>query len=110
MDIWWIVGYGSFVAQEINPSGINHFRLGETLFFGNDLITGRTIRGMKPNLFTLHAEIVEMMNKPLVPFGELGKNVAGEQIQIDENDYGKTSCRALLDIGLLDVDREISGL
>lgn len=108
VKIPWISGGSSvtvpLLLRKSIPSGINHFRLGETLFFGNDLITGRTIRGMKPNLFTLHAEIVEMMNKPLVPFGELGKNVAGEQIQIDENDYGKTSCRALLDIGLLDVD------
>jgi ornithine racemase len=50
-----------------------------------------------------------MMNKPLVPFGETGTNVAGDQTEINEQDYGKTSWRALLDIGLLDVDlRNIS--
>jgi ornithine racemase len=92
------------LMKKMLPKGINHFRLGETLFFGNNLISGKPIKGMKSQLFTLYAEIVEMMNKPLVPFGEIGTNVAGDQIEINEQDYGKSSCRALLDIGLLDVD------
>jgi ornithine racemase len=97
------------LMKKMLPKGINHFRLGETLFFGNNLISGKPIKGMKSQLFTLYAEIVEMMNKPLVPFGEIGTNVAGDQIEINEQDYGKSSCRALLDIGLLDVDlRNIS--
>lgn len=113
VKIPWVSGGSSvtvpLLLRKMLPGGINHFRLGETLFFGNNLITGKSIKGMKSKLFTLHAEIVEMMNKPLVPFGETGTNVAGDQTEINEQDYGKTSWRALLDIGLLDVDlRNIS--
>lgn len=108
VKIPWVSGGSSvtvpLLMKKMLPKGINHFRLGETLFFGNNLITGTPIKGMKTKLFTLHCEIVEMMNKPLVPFGEMGTNVAGEQIEINEQDYGKSSWRALLDIGLLDVD------
>jgi predicted amino acid racemase len=86
------------------PAGINHFRVGETLYFGNNLVTNKTIKGMKSNVFTLYTEIVELMEKPIVPIGELGTNLAGEKYEVDEADYGKSSCRALLDIGLLDVD------
>lgn len=86
------------------PRGINHFRIGETLYFGNNLVTGKTIKGMKSNVFTLYAQIVELMEKPVMPIGELGTNVSGEYFEIKEENYGKSTCRALLDIGLLDVD------
>jgi len=36
--------------------------------------------------------------------GEIGTNVAGESPELNEQDYGKTSFRAILDIGLLDID------
>ncbi|MBU2464901.1 MAG: alanine/ornithine racemase family PLP-dependent enzyme, partial [Bacteroidetes bacterium] len=72
--------------------------------FGNNLVTQKTIKGMKSNVFTLYTEIVELMEKPVVPIGELGTNVAGERYEVNEADYGKSSCRALLDVGLLDVD------
>ena len=40
----------------------------------------------------------------MVPTGEIGENVAGEVKSFDEENYGKTSYRAILDIGLLDID------
>jgi len=92
------------LLKKMLPAGINHFRIGETLYFGNNLVTNKTIKGMKSNVFTLYTEIVELMEKPIVPTGELGTNMAGERIEINEADYGKSSCRALLDVGLLDVD------
>ncbi len=85
------------------PKGINHFRVGETLYFGNNLVTGKTIKGMKDDVITLYAEIIELLEKPIVPEGELGENPSGEKYEIDPADYGKTSWRALLDIGLLDI-------
>lgn len=92
------------LLKKMLPAGINHFRIGETLYFGNNLVTNKTIKGMKSNVFTLYTEIVELMEKPINPTGELGTNVAGERFEINEADYGKSSCRALLDVGLLDVD------
>jgi predicted amino acid racemase len=86
------------------PKGINHFRVGETLYFGVDLVEEKVIKGMHGDVFELEAEIIELQEKPLLPIGVLGMNPQGEFAEIDESLYGKTSFRAILDIGLLDVD------
>src|SRR6056297_445772 len=105
------VSGGSSVALELVfknmlPEGINHYRIGETLFFGNNLFTEENIEEMENDIFRLYAEIIELTEKPVVPTGEIGQNVAGEVKEFDSDDYGKTSYRALLDIGLLDIDPE----
>jgi predicted amino acid racemase len=92
------------LQKKIIPKGNNHFRVGETLFLGNNLVTGKPIKGMQSDVFMLYAEIIELMEKPVVPMGETGVNVAGETTDIDERDLGKQSIRAILDIGLLDID------
>lgn len=86
------------------PKGINHFRVGETLYFGLDLFEEKLIEGMNGDVFELHAEIIEMQEKPLLPVGNLAANPQGELAEIDEGLYGQSSFRAILDIGLLDVD------
>lgn len=86
------------------PKGINHFRIGETLYFGVDLVEEKVIEGMYGDVFELETEIIELQEKPLLPIGVLGMNPQGEVAEIDESLYGKTSFRAILDIGLLDVD------
>jgi ornithine racemase len=104
----WISGGSSvtipMIYEKMIPKDINHFRIGETLFFGNNLITGKAIKGMKQDVFKFFAEVIELTEKPKVPIGQMGTNVAGETPEINENDYGKKSYRAILDIGLLDID------
>lgn len=85
------------------PKGINHFRVGETLYFGVDLVKEEIIAGMHGDVLELHAEIIELQEKPMLPNGILGANPRGEFAEIDESLYGKTSFRGILDIGLLDV-------
>ncbi len=85
------------------PPGVNHFRIGETLFFGADLFTGKTIKGMRDDVITVKSEIIELHEKPLVPEGNLAENPSGDTYEVKSEDYGKTSWRALLDIGLLDI-------
>ncbi len=92
------------LVKGILPSCVDHFRVGESLFFGKDLFTGKIIKGMKNAIFKLHAEIIELTQKPVVPTGEIGTNVAGEKPEFDEKDLGRTTYRAILDIGLLDID------
>lgn len=104
----WVSG-GTSVAipllmKGMLPKGNNHFRVGETLYFGNNLITHKPIRGMKSDVFRLFAEIIELTEKPKVPIGMIGQNVAGETPEFDEKDIGKTSYRAILNLGLLDID------
>lgn len=86
------------------PKGINHFRVGETLYFGIDLFEDKLIEGMHGDVFELFAEIIEMQEKPLLPSGTLATNPQGKLVKLDEKLYGKTSYRAILDIGLLDID------
>ncbi len=85
------------------PKAVNHFRIGETLFFGNNLFTGKPIKTMKSNVFKLFSQIIEITKKPKVPIGVLAENPSGEVFEVNESDYGITSYRAILDIGLLDI-------
>lgn len=94
------------IFKNVLPEGISHFRIGETLFFGNNLFTGENIEEMENDIFKLNTEIIELTEKPVVPTGDIGQNVAGDVKEFDENDYGKTAYRAILDIGLLDIDPE----
>jgi len=86
------------------PEGINHFRVGESLFFGTDVFNDHYITGMQRDVFTLTAEVIEVNEKPMVPTGKVGKNLTGESPEYDQNDRGKTSCRAIVDLGVLDID------
>jgi ornithine racemase len=92
------------LLQKQLPKGVNHFRVGETLYFGLDLLEERVIPGMHGDVFELNAEIIEMQQKPSIPTGDLGANPSGEFAQIDSALYGVSTFRAILDIGLLDVD------
>lgn len=86
------------------PKGINHFRIGEALFFGLNLFTGEIFEGMHDDVFELETEIIELTEKPMIPSGVLAENPSGESFEIDESLYGKTSHRAILDLGLLDIN------
>ena len=106
----WVTGGTSVVLPLVFrhqiTNGINHFRIGESLFFGNDLVFGDTIEGMEADIFKLHAEIIEITEKPKVPIGYMDANPSGETQEINEEDYGKSSYRLILDLGLLDVSEE----
>src|SRR5690625_5813325 len=39
----------------------------------------------------------------MVPMGDLGVNPQGKTVQVDERDFGKTSYRAIIDVGVLDI-------
>lgn len=86
------------------PKGVNHFRVGEALFFGLNLFTGETLENMYDDVLELDAEIIELTEKPMLPNGMLAENPSGESFEIDKSLYGKTSHRAILDVGLLDVN------
>ena len=92
------------IFQNEMPSDINHFRVGETLFFGTDVFNNTFIEGMYHDVFTLTCEIIELREKPMVPSGTAGLNLVGEKITYDKENLGKTSVRAIVDIGLLDIE------
>jgi predicted amino acid racemase len=92
------------IFQNLLPKGINHFRVGETLFLGTDVYNNRPFKKMKSDIFKLYSEIIELTEKPMIPEGELGTNVEGEEFEFDQKNIGETSNRAIIDLGLLDVD------
>jgi predicted amino acid racemase len=90
------------------PKGINHFRIGEAVLLGTDLINGGTLPGLRNDVFILQAEVIEMKEKSLVPMTETGEvgpfQVAGEE----DRRPGERGYRALVNIG--ELDTEINGL
>lgn len=92
------------VEHHLIDHHINHFRIGETLFMGTNAYDQTNYPELEQDVFELRAEIIELYEKPVIPSGELGTNLTGETATFPTEDLGKTSIRALLDIGLLDVD------
>lgn len=110
IDIPWVTGGTSVIIpllmQHQVPDGVNHFRVGETLFFGNNLLSEEVIEGMAGGVLRLFTEIIEITEKPKVPIGYLSENPSGEVFELNEDDYGENMHRAILDIGLLDVSTD----
>ncbi len=92
------------IYQNLLPKGVNHFRVGETLFLGTDVYNNTNLKELKTDIFVLYSEIIELIEKPVVPMGEMGTNVEGNSPVFDNNLIGETSYRAIIDVGLLDVD------
>ena len=92
------------IFQNLLPKGINHFRVGETLFLGTDVYNNTKFKKMHSDVFSLYSEIIELIEKSVVPMGEMGTNVEGESYKFDQTNIGKTSYRAIIDLGLLDVE------
>jgi len=90
------------------PPGINHFRVGEAVFLGTDLINGGTIRDLRNDVFTLEAEIVEIREKNLVPMASTTSSTPFENISIDDAEPGERGYRVIVTLGQLDT--EVSGL
>lgn len=92
------------IFQKLLPHGINHFRVGETLFLGTDVYNDIPLEQMSNNIFMLYSEIIELIEKPIVPEGEMGTNLEGNTFTFEAKDIGQTTVRAIIDIGLLDVE------
>lgn len=92
------------IFQHRLPSGINHFRVGETLFLGTNVYHDEPLEKMHNDVIRLYAEIIELIKKPMSPSGDMGTNVDGESFEFDEDKVQETSHRAIIDIGILDVD------
>ncbi|WP_312076154.1 alanine racemase [Chryseobacterium sp.] len=92
------------LLQNKIPKEVNHFRIGETLFFGTDVYNDSVIHGMYQGVFTLTAEIIEITEKPMIPAGKAGTNLTGDKPQHKNENKGKKSYRAIVDVGILDIE------
>ena len=93
------------------PKGINHFRIGEAVFLGTDLINGGILTGLRDDVFLLEGEIAELKEKSLTPYSETTDNVSpfgGANSSENDTSPGQRGYRALVTIGELDTD--VNGL
>jgi predicted amino acid racemase len=91
------------------PRAINHFRIGEAIFLGTDLISGGMLPGLRGDAITLEAEIAEIKEKGLVPLSETTVMTPFiSEVNNEDISPGQRGYRALVSIGNLDT--EISGL
>ncbi|RZK10508.1 MAG: alanine/ornithine racemase family PLP-dependent enzyme [Flavobacterium sp.] len=108
VDIPFISGGSSvtipLIEQKLLPKDVNHFRIGETLFMGTDVYNNKKYEELENDIFKLYAEIIELYEKPLIPSGEMGLNLEGDTVSFDQKNIGKSTFRAIIDVGLLDID------
>jgi predicted amino acid racemase len=86
------------------PRPINHFRIGESVYLGSDLIHGGLLAGLRDDAFTLEAEIVEIKEKSLAVQTDGNGIATFEPVSKDDFAPGQRGFRALLAVGQLDTD------
>jgi predicted amino acid racemase len=90
------------------PKHVNHFRIGEALFLGTNLIEGGCLEGLREDTVVLESEIIEIKQKSMTPIAETGTSTPFETEAGPDVVPGQRGYRALVAIGQLDT--EISGL
>lgn len=98
-----------FLLEGQVPPQINHFRVGEAILLGTDLINGGIMRGLRDDGFLLEAEVVEIKEKSLIPTGETLEGLMPFNSD-EEADHapGQRGYRALVTVG--ELDTEVSSL
>lgn len=86
------------------PKDVNHFRVGEAAFFGISPLKNEAFIDLHTDTFEFDANIIELEEKKLVPEGIISDGNIGHTADFDEADANKTTFKAILDFGILDVD------
>ncbi len=91
------------------PKQVNHFRVGDSIFLGTDLIYGGTLKGLRDDVVRLDAEVVEIKEKGMVPLGETADVAPFQPLETDEEpEPGQRGYRAIVTVG--QVDSDVGGL
>jgi len=86
------------------PRAVNHFRIGEAVFLGTDLLNGGILPGLRDDAFTLEVDVVEVKEKSLAPPGEVAGLSPFETFSVDTIQPGQRGYRAIVTLGQLDTD------
>jgi predicted amino acid racemase len=90
------------VGKGKRPQEVNHFRIGEAVFFGTSPFTNKRFRNLSTKGFEFKANIIEIAEKDTVPDGKIGEGNVGTVA--DTNSDRDKAYRAVVDFGILDVD------
>lgn len=85
------------------PSGVNHLRIGEGIMLGRETAYRKVIPGARTDTFKFVGEILEVKEKPSVPWGVIGEDAFGHKPSFKARGVRK---RAILNFGRQDIDPE----
>lgn len=88
------------------PKDINHFRIGEAAFFGKSPLKNKQFLDLNTDTFNFYSQIIELEEKDIVPDGIINDASVGHFAEFKKADLGRSTNKAILDFGLLDVDRD----
>ncbi len=94
------------IDKGIVPKEINHFRIGEAAFFGLSHLENQKFADLSTDTFHFYANIIELEEKNMVPEGNISDASVGHTSDYSQDDLGKTTTKAIIDVGLLDVNPE----
>jgi len=87
------------------PKEVNHFRIGEAAFFGLSPLENKRFKNLSTDTFQFKANIIELEEKKIVPEGTINEANIGHTAEYNEENTNETTVKAILDFGLLDVDK-----
>ncbi len=93
------------IKQNAVPEGLNHFRIGEAVFFGTSPLENKQFLDLSTKTFEFQANIIELEEKQIVPDGIINEANIGHTAEYDEINISETTYKAILDFGMLDVDK-----
>ncbi|MFN7986262.1 MAG: alanine/ornithine racemase family PLP-dependent enzyme [Thermoanaerobaculia bacterium] len=82
------------------PDGINHFRIGEAIVLGRNVIDRSPLPGTRQDTFRMVAEVVEVERKPSMPIGDRGQDAFGDTPEFEDRGV---RLRAICNLGRQDV-------
>jgi predicted amino acid racemase len=103
----WLSGVNSsglnLIASRQMPPRINHARIGEAILLGRETTHRQPWPGTMQDAFVLHAEILELKQKPSLPVGERSEDAFGHLTNFANHGV---RLRALVNVGREEVTIE----
>ncbi|MGL4831723.1 MAG: alanine/ornithine racemase family PLP-dependent enzyme [Propionibacteriaceae bacterium] len=88
------------LAAGTMPTAVTHFRMGESIILGRNVLNRDPWPGTRQDAVRLVAEVIEVESKPSVPLGESGQNAFGETATYVDRGVRR---RAIVALGRQDV-------
>jgi predicted amino acid racemase len=88
------------------PKDINHFRVGEAIFFGVSPLDNKQFKELSIDNFDFCANIIELEEKEIVPDGKISLASIGHTAGFSDSATLTTSIKAIVDFGLMDLDEK----
>lgn len=98
-DLAWVSGGATSSLRLAFDSGlpgrVNHLRIGEGILLGKDTIDRSDLDGTRQDAFTLAAPVIEVSEKPSVPWGEIGQDSWGRKPVFEDEGPRVRACVAV---------------